>query len=175
MVLAQRNGEIAALRDGHRIGQSLGHIGKPRRHLRLRREVLLGCEAAWTPRVSKDVTFGDTDTGVVGAKILRCQKLHGMRGDHGQGKSLSQRHGAGNKRFILRVPCALHFEVVALRKCRRPRPCGARGRSSVALHQCAAYIAVSRPGQRNQALGTLGEPLRLQFGPAAMLIGAIGA
>ena len=81
MVLAERNRQIAALGDSDAVGERGRQIGEFFQHRRLRREVLLRREWAWSSRVGQDMSFGDADARLVCAKIGRPEELDRMRGN----------------------------------------------------------------------------------------------
>ena len=158
-----------------RVGERLGQVGELRGHLGLRREVLLGREAPRPPRVGEDVAFGDAHARLVRAEVVARAGTARVRGDDRQRELARERDGGGDQRVVVGMPGALHFEVVALRKPRRPFARRARRAGGVALQQRVADVAVARAGQRDQAVGAFGEPLAPQLGAAAMLVGAVGA
>ena len=84
VILAQRDRQVAALRDRHGIGERLGQIGEARRHLGLRREILLRREASRTARVGEHMALGDAHARFVRPEVFAREKLDRMRGDHGQ-------------------------------------------------------------------------------------------
>ena len=59
--------------------ERLGEVGEARRHLGLRREVLLGGEQARPARIGEDVSFGDADARFVRTKRFALQELDRMR------------------------------------------------------------------------------------------------
>ena len=143
VVLAERDREVAALRDRHAVGERLGQVGEALGHLGLRREVLLGREAPRPARVGEDVAFRDAHARLVRPEVLARRELHGMRGDHGQRELARERHRGCDERVVVRTARALHLEVVALREPRRPVARGARRALGVALQQRGADVAMA--------------------------------
>ena len=174
-VLAERNREVAALRDRHRVRERLGEVGKRRGHFRLRLEILLGRERPRPARVGEDIAAGNADARLVRAKIVAPQELHRMRGDDRQRELGREPHGRGHQRVVVGATRALHFEVVAPRKETRPRARGLRRAAGVALQERAADLAVARARKRDQPVGAFLQPVALQFRAAAMLIGPVRA
>ena len=76
IILPERKREVAALGDLHRIGERLGEIGKRRRHLGLRLEILVGREALGAARIGEHVALGDAHARLVRAVAVRPQKLN---------------------------------------------------------------------------------------------------
>ena len=174
-ILAQRNRQVAALRDGDRVRERLGKVGEGRGHLRLRLEVLLGRERPGPARIGEDKAPGNADARLVRAKILAAQKLHRMRRDDGQRELAGEPHCRGDERIVVGAARALHFEVVAPRKEVRPRARRLRRAARIALQERAADLAVARAGKRDQPVGALVQPIALQFRASAVLVGAVGA
>ena len=98
-----------------------------------------------------------------------------MRRDDRQRELRRERDRRRDERVVVGVPGALHLEIVAAGKERRPLARGLGRAAAVALQQRLADVAVARAGQRDQAVGALGEPVAPDFGAAAILVVAIGA
>ena len=175
IILAQRQRQIATLGDRHAVRQSARQIGKTLRHFILRRKVLLRREAFRPPRIGKDVTLGDAHAGFVRAELGAGRKLHRMCRDDRQRALRGEPRGGSGQGIVVAAAGALHFEIEAIRK--KPRPRVGRGarRNRIALRERMAHVAAGEPGQRDQAVGPLGEPGALHFRASAMLVGAIGA
>ena len=91
VALAERDREIAALRDRDRVRERLGQVAERRDHLRLRLEVLVRREAPRPPRVREHVTLGDADARLVRAEVLAAEELHRMRRHHRQSRARCRR------------------------------------------------------------------------------------
>ena len=170
VILAERNRQVAALRDRDRVGERLRQVGELLRHLGLRREVLLRREAARPARIGEHVTLGDAHARLVRAEIARAQELHRMRRDDRQRRSRSASATvAARARRRRRGPRAAPRGSSAAETA---PPIGGRAlrRRGVALQQRLADVAVARAGQRDQAVGAFVEPLAAKLGAAAMLV-----
>ena len=132
VVLAERDRQVAALRDRDAVRERLGQVGELRRHLRLRDEILLRREAPRPPRVGEHVTFGDAHARFVRAEILAPEELHRMRRDDRQRELAGERDRGADQRVVVGAARALHLEEVAIRERRAPT----RART------CAAPIAL---------------------------------
>ena len=84
IVLAERNVEVATLRDRHAVGERFGQVGEALRHLGLRLEVLLRRKALRPPLIGQHVAFGDAHPRLVRAEFVAGEKLHRVRGDDRQ-------------------------------------------------------------------------------------------
>ena len=73
----------AALGDLHRVGDRFGQIFEQGAHLRRRAHVLLFAVAAFASGVGENVAFLDADARLVRFEVLRVEKAHVVRGDHG--------------------------------------------------------------------------------------------
>ncbi len=172
VILAERDGEVASLRDGDGVGDRLRQVGELCRHFRLRREVLLRREAARAAGVGEDVALGDANAGFVRAEVVARGELHGMRGHDRQRELACDADGRGDERVVLRESRPLDFEIVAIGESRRPRARRALGGLGVALQQCDADVAVTAARQGDEAVRAFVEPLAAKLGASAMLVGA---
>ena len=174
VILAEGNGQIAALRDGNGIGKCLRQVGELCRHLRLCHEILLRREATRAPRIGERVSFRDAHACLVRTKVPCGQELDRMRGDDRRSHLIGKGNRRLDQRFIVGVSGPLHFEYVSLRKTREPLAREPLRRRDIALEQRLANIAVARTGQCDQAIGTFVEPGTAELCAAAMLMRAIG-
>ena len=78
--------------------------------------MLVGREALDTPRVGQRFAFGNADPRLVGIEVIGLQKLHRVRGHHGQLQPRGQRHGGAHMGFVRRQPGTLQFNVEAARE-----------------------------------------------------------
>ena len=153
VVLAERNRQVAALRDRDAVRKRLGKIREPRRHLRLRREILVGREHARSARVGEDVAFGDAHARLVRAKSVALQELDRMRGHDRQGHFARKADGGRHERVVVGPSGTLHLEIEPVGEQRAPRFRELPRTARVALQQRLADVAVARAGQRDQAVG----------------------
>ena len=175
IILPQRQREVATLCDLHRVGERLGKIGKRRRHLRLRLEILVGREPFRPARIGEHMTFGDAHTRLVGTETVRPQELDRMRRDHRQGLFVGERDRRRHERIVVGVTGALRFEVIASRKSCRPFARGPLPAAAIALQQRMADVAVARARQCDQPVRSIIEPLTPDFRAPAIRVGAISA
>ena len=144
IVLAQRQGQVAALRDRHAVGQRARQVGEATRHLFLRREVLLRREALRTPRIREDVALGNAHARLVRAEFFARRELHGMRGDNRQRQIGGQAHGGRGQRVVVAAAGALHLEIEAVREKAPPK----RWRRRVPRSDCLAPVRGRRHRRR---------------------------
>ena len=116
VIPAERDRQIAPLRNGHGVGQRTGQIGKALRHRLLRHEVLLRGETLGPALIGKRVAFGDADPRLVRAELFSGEKLDRVRGDDRQIELGSETHRGSGDSVVVGVACALDFEVIALRE-----------------------------------------------------------
>ena len=175
MRLAERDRQVAALRDRDAVRERLGQVGELLRHLLLRHEVLPGREALRPARIGEHVPLRDAHAGLVGPEVVGAQELDRVRRDDRQPDLRGERDGRVDQRFLVRVTGSLHLEIAAAREAPLP---GLRGRlrdHRVALQQRLADVAVARPGEHDQAFGTLVEPRRIDLGASAVLVAQVRA
>ena len=177
VVLAERDRQIAALRDRDAVRERLGKVGEPRRHLRLRQEMLLGGEGPRAARIGEHMALGDAHARLVRAEVVALQELDRMRRDDRQRRPRREPDGRRHERVVVGTAGALHLEVEAAGKELRPGfRAASRAPRGVALQQRLADVAVARAGQRDQAFGAVDANHRCrQLGATAMLIAAVGA
>jgi len=114
--LAQLQGEAAALGHHEGIGQGLGKVGKGLGHLVLRGKVLLGREALDATGVGQRLAGGNTDPGLMAAKVFGMEVLNGMGGHHGNAKPLSEHQGLLIEGLLALASIALQLEVEPVAK-----------------------------------------------------------
>ena len=108
---AQVKREMATTGNFCRVGQSRGDVGEQLLHLLGAVEILLVREAAHPALVAQNFAFGDANACLVGFKAVGCQKLHGVRGHHGQLHALRQHHGGSNVRLVVAAARTLKLNV----------------------------------------------------------------
>ena len=173
---AQRELEVATLRDLDRIGQRRGQVGEAPGHFIGRQQVLVGGEVLRPPLVAQRIALGDADTGLVCLEVVRIQELDRMGRHHRQAEPRGQRSGGAQLGLVVGVASALQFEVETAGEPGRPLVRQRLGQRLVATEQCRTDLALARTGERDQAIATLAiEPFAPQFRPAAMLVLTVGA
>ena len=166
MVLAERNRQVAALRD--RDASSASACGRSANFAaisRLRQEILLRREAARPARVGEHVAFGDAHARFVRAEILaRSGTGSDASRRSAAPSSLGERDGRLHQRIVVGVARTLHLEVSSASGNASAHSLAQRlARRGVALQQRLPDVAVARAGQRDEAVGALVEPRAVEF------------
>ena len=145
---AERDREVATLRNFDRVGEGFRTIGEQRRHLVLRLQILLRRESALTTLVGKDRAFGDAHTRLVRREVFSTDELHRMRCDDRQSKCCCD-IDRGRIGFRVVGPAgALQFDVIAIRKPVRPLPREGDGGVFVTKRQQRSELACVRSARR---------------------------
>ena len=150
--LTQRQGQAAALRNGHAVGQCRGHVGKQLGHLGRRLEILLTGELARTAGIGQDFPLGNAHPGLVGLVIVRGSELHRVGGHHGQIQARSQLHRRLHMGLIVGTAGTLQLDVETMREGARHLERNLACTVQVVLKQRLAQRSGLSPGEQHQAL-----------------------
>ena len=160
VVLAERQGEIAALRDRDAFASASGRSANAAAISACVRKYCSGVKRSGRRGSAQHVALGDADARLVRAKVATAQELHRVRRhDRAAPSSPREIDGRGDERVVVGVAGALHLEVVATGE---PRGPFARGLGRAARDCPGAAlpdVAVARAGERDQAVGPFVEPL----------------
>ena len=165
-VFAQRDVDIAALGDFHRILQRFGQIGKALGHHLGRHEKLARRKFVRALFIRQHPAAGNAHPRFVRFEIIGVGKLRRMRGHHGQIERGGNLQAAGHRSFPLRpLGQPLQFQVKRIGKPSRVFLRGGLGGFFVAVEQIGAHFAIMRAREADQAaVVALGQPALAQLG-----------
>ena len=172
--LSQGELQVAALGDLDRVFQRLRDVREEQGHLRRGAQVLLLAEPARPARVVQGAPLVDTDPHLMGLEVLPGQEAHVVGGHHGHTLGDGQVHGALHQ-LRLRLPAgADQLQVVAVPEDLEPTVQECLGPHPIARQQRLGHVAPGTPGERDQTLGRLCNPVLLHLWETQVLTLHIG-
>ena len=111
---AERELQVAALGQFHRVFERFGNVGEQRRHLFRRFQVLLGAEFARSARIVEHAAGGDAHARLVRTEIVAFEEAHVVRGDQRQAEIVGQGERGVVERFFAIAMRARQFQVQAV-------------------------------------------------------------
>lgn len=171
----QRQLQVAALGDFHAVGQGLGQIGKQRRHLRRRAQVLLGGMATRRTGCAEQGALADAAANFLRLPVRGLQEQHGIGRHHRHAVGQGEVQAAVLIDRLAGAPGARQFQIKPVAK--QPPPVlqvGARLRRLI-LKQRPANFAGDARGEGNEPRRLVAQPVTLDLGAAVRLALAIGA
>ena len=135
---------MAALRNFARVFERFGNIGKQRRHLGARFEILRGCEITGAPFITQHLATRNAHPRFMRFEIIRRHELNRMRCHHRQIAHTGQIHGGRIVRLIEIALSALQLNIKRIRKIMVPAICQRHRALGIGLHQGMANIAKRR-------------------------------
>ena len=164
-VFAQRDMDIAAFGDFHRVFQGFGQVGETLQHRFRRNEKLARRKIARTFLVRQHPAARDAHPRLVRIEIIAAHKLRRMRRHHRQTQLLRQLHAARNASLPFgTLGQTLQLQIKRIRKPRRILQRRRTRRVFVAVQKIHAHFAVMRTAQTNQAaVVAVFQPFGIEF------------